>query len=71
MVLSVYLIRYVNSINNSANLVEGLNGVRESFIHIGACVCVCLCVCLDKRLIDCGDLKTKVRVSFIVLATLW
>ena len=50
---------------------KGLNGVRVSFIHIGACVCVCVCVCLDKRLIDCGDLKTKVRVSFIVLATLW
>ena len=28
-------------------------------------------VCMDTRLIDCGDLKTKVRVSFIVQATLW
>ena len=35
------------------------------------CVCVCVCVCLDKHLGDCGDLKTKVRVSFILLAKLW
>ena len=26
---------------------------------------------MDTRLIDCGNLKTKVRVSFIVQATLW
>ena len=28
-------------------------------------------VYMDRHLIDCGDLNTKVRVSFIVLATLW
>ena len=26
---------------------------------------------IDKRLVDCENLKTKVRVSLIVLATLW
>ena len=26
---------------------------------------------IDKHLINCGELKAKVRVSFIVLATLW
>ena len=28
-------------------------------------------VCMDKRLIDCGDLKTKVSLGFIVMVTLW
>ena len=39
------------------------------------CVCVRACVrasvrmyvCMDTRLIDCGDLKTRVRICFIVL----
>ena len=26
---------------------------------------------MDTHLIDCGDLKTMVRVSFVVMATLW
>ena len=38
-------------------------------------MCVGMCVCVDGwmdwRLIDCGDLKTKVRVSFVPQATLW
>ena len=40
---------------------------------VRACVCVCVRACVrvvfvfvDTRLIDCADLKTKVRVSFIV-----
>ena len=52
-----------------------------------ACMCVCVYVCMyvcmyaslhacmhacvDSGLVDSGDLKTKVMVSFIVLATLW
>ena len=30
---------------------------------------VCMYVCMERRLIDYGDHKTKVRVSFIVLGT--
>ena len=30
-----------------------------------------LCVCDDKRLTDCGDLKTKVRTKNKILRTLW
>ena len=30
-----------------------------------------MCVCVDKHLVDCGNLKTKVRVIFIFLTKLW
>ena len=52
-------------------------------MHSGICVCmryvrtyVCMYVCIfyvciDMHLIDSGDLKTKVRVSFIVMETIW
>ena len=40
-------------------------------VRVRACVRACLrVVFVDTRLIDCGDLKTKARVSFIVQATL-
>ena len=47
---------------------------NKACVYNCVCVCVCVCVlyvCFDKRLIDCVHLQTKVRVSFIVLATLW
>ena len=39
------------------------------YVYVYVCVYVCMCGQL-KRLIDCGDLKTKARVSSIFLPTL-
>ena len=50
------------------------------YIYIYICVYVCMYVCMYVCryvgryvgiCIDCGDLNTKVRVSFSVLAKLW
>ena len=41
------------------------------YVRMYVTLYVCMYACMDKRLIDCGDLKTEVRVCFIVMATLW
>ena len=40
-------------------------------VHLSVCLGVSMYVYLERHLIDYGDLNTKVRISFIVLATLW
>ena len=50
---------------SSCSLIE--NVYMAGVLRVRACVrVVFVFVFVDTRLIDCGDLKTKVRVSFIV-----
>ena len=43
-------------------------------VCVCVCVCVCMCVavcaCVKKPLVDCGNLRTKVSVSFMIQSAL-
>ena len=44
------------------------------YVRVCVCVCVCVCMCMDKPVIACEHLTTKVinkKVSFIVQKTFW